>query len=147
MFLCSSAQWAPLTSASITCHQAAAAWAAPTVSLPRTPLTCTERVTHWVAAQHPWRTEHGPSAALAPSGTALTKVGNAVNELCSKNDLPTKKLLETVLSPHSHVGHQVFNTRFNWLFRCVFTLWVTRLLLCTILWSFCGWCKRLWLHP
>lgn len=71
-------QWAPLTSASITCRQAAAAWAAPTASLLRTLLTCTERVTHWVAAQTPWRNGRGPSAARAPSETALTKVGHTL---------------------------------------------------------------------
>lgn len=88
-----SVQWAPPTSVSITCHQAAAAWAAPTVSPPRTPLTCMERVTHWVAAQPLWRNDHVPSAALGPSETALMKVRHTLilDGLSRTNPIPHKK--------------------------------------------------------
>lgn len=67
-------QWVPLTSTSTTSRQAAAAWAAPTASPPRTPSTSTAKVTHWAAAPTRWRNGREPSAALVPSGTAPMKV-------------------------------------------------------------------------
>lgn len=77
-------QWARPTSASTTFQQAAAAWAAPTASLLRTPLTCTGRVTHWAAAPTRWRSGRGPSAVPVPSETARTKVGDTLWNTLSK---------------------------------------------------------------
>lgn len=130
----SSVQWAPLTSASITCQQAAAAWAAPTASLLRTPLTCTERVTRWVAAQTPWRNGRGPSAAPAPSGTAQTKVGHALKHIkwnvfhkwpsysgaIRDNFRATSAKAESLQSSSALIADLMGS-------HCVFILWVTSL--------------------